>query len=393
MTLSGSPRNRLQLWLFFICSFTFTSIYWMLLSFLPERLKELGIANQDIGLVVGIYSASALLLVLPLGLLSDGISPKRILLLGGVATWSHILGLQLAAETWQFLLLASLGGLGWASFQVVLYALYLKVISAEGRGRKIGLFHAGQFLGFGFGPMLAGALWDRMAYSQALFFALAAAILLNVCLIGLPDSAPISFDWKGYRKDLTQGKAILFLGIYFLFATHYGVEQTSHTLFMRRELAFTSEEIGLSYFATGIWMGFLAPIAGYRFDLKRNLFQLLAFGLFCSGAFQMGTAWVHDLSGMIILRLLHTLGDTPVILAFGIMSAEFFPKGRMGGNFAVVYAVRILGSFAGSVIAGSTANIVGYGGTFLYNGIFLLIATCCILPLMQKRLIPVAKPV
>jgi len=357
----------------------------MLLSFLPEHLKELGVADSSIGMVMGIYSLSSLLLMVPLGFLSDGISPKKVLLLGAVATWSHILGLKGAWKTWHFMSLAALGGIGWTIFQVVLFALYLKVITAEDRGKKIAIFHAGQFLGFGVGPLFAGMLWGQMDYRSSLDFALAGAVFLNLCLFGLPDAAALSLDWKAYRDDLTQRRTLLFLLVYFLFATHFGVEQTAHTLFMRRELSFTNQEIGLSYFVTGIWMGLLAPIAGHRFDVKQNLVFFLGFGLLCCGVFQMGTAWVRDLNGMILLRVLHTLGDTPVILALGIMTAVYFPKGRMGGNSAVIYTVRVLATFAGNVLAGFAAPVVGYGGTFIYNGAFIVLGACCLIPLMQRQ--------
>lgn len=364
----------------------------MLLSFLPEHLKELGVADSSIGMVMGIYSLSSFLLMVPLGFLSDGISPKKVLLLGAAATWSHILGLRTAWKTWHFLSLAMLGGLGWTIFQVVLFALYLKVITAEDRGKKIAFFHAGQFLGFGIGPLFAGVLWGWMDYRSTLDFAIAAAVLLNVCLLGLPDAAPLSLDWQGYRHDLTQKRTFLFLLVYFVFATHFGVEQTAHTLFMRRELAFSNWEIGFSYFVTGIWMGLLAPIAGHRFDLQQKVVVFLGLGLLCCGVFQVGTAWVHDLKGMILLRLLHTLGDTPVILALGIMTAAYFPKGRMGGNSAVIYTVRVLGTFLGSVLAGFAAPLVGYGGTFVYNGIFIVLGTFCLLPLMQRQFGQVPHP-
>jgi len=358
----------------------------MLLAFLPVYLKQLAFPDATIGLVTGAYSISALLLMIPLGILADRISPRKILLVGGVVVWVHILGLLAAHKAWHFLVLAGLGGLGWAVFQIVLYALYLKVISERYQGMKIAIFQAGQFLGYGVGPLFAGMLWDHMDYQRMLGFAIGGGIFLNLCIFGLLDTEPISFDWKGYREDLSKGRTLLFLGICFLFATHFGVEQTAYTLFMRHELQFTNRQIGLSYFSVGIWMAFLSPFVGHRFDVKQNLLQLLGFGLALSAIFQVWTAWVHSLPGMVIVRILHTLGDAPAILAMGIMTALFFPKGRMGGNSAAIYMARTLGSFAGSLLTGALAPVVGYGGSFVYNGLFVLAASLCLYPLMQRQL-------
>jgi MFS family permease len=377
--------NTLQLALFAACSFTSTATYWMLLAFLPVHLKVLNFPDFNVGIVVGAYSFSALVLMIPLGILSDGVSPKRLLFMGGIAVWSHILGLQTATSLWGLLLTAALGGMGWAVFQVVLYALYLKVISDENRGKKIALFQAGQFLGYGVGPLLAGVLWDRVDYAHLLWLAAAGGVFLNLCVFALPDADDIRFDWRGYREDLSQPRALLFLGMYFIFATHFGVEQESYTLFMLHDLAFSSRDIGIVFFAAGIWMTALTPFVGHRFDARQNLFHLLIFGLLFSGIFQLVTASVHTVVGMIVVRALHTLGDAPAILALGIMNALYFPKGRMGGNSAVVYTVRVLGISAGSFAAGTISPILGYGGAFAINGAFILVASLCMMPLMQRQ--------
>jgi MFS family permease len=377
--------HHLQLVLFAACSFTYTATFWMILSFLPVHLKELNFTDTDIGMIVGAYSISALILMIPLGVLSDGINPKRVLMAGAVVAWAHIAGLQNAGTLWSFLALAALGGLAWAVFQIVLYALYLKVISDENRGKKIALYQAGQFLGYGVGPLLAGFLWDQVGYARSLNLAIAGGVFLNLCIFALPRADAIRLDWRGYRQDLCRGKALLFLGIYFIFATHFGVEQSSYTLFMRKELTFSPREIGFVFFAAGVWMTALSPLAGHRFDVRHNLFQLLMFGLLLSAVFQMCTAWVHGVTGMILVRTLHTLGDTPAILAIGIMNAAFFPRGRMGGNSAVIYTVRVLGVGAGTLAAGLLAPVLGYGGTFVYNGAFILLASLCLLPLMQRE--------
>ncbi len=382
--------RRIRLALFTICGFLFVCVYWMVASYLPLHLKDLGMPDPTIGTITGMYSISTLALMLPLGFLADRISPKRILIAGAVLLWTHILGMLAARTTWHFMLLSASGGMGYAIFQIVLFALLLKVTDDKNRSMVIAVFHAGLFLGFGVGPYLGGILWDHADFDTLLRVAMAWGILLNVCVLGLLDSSPISFELKGYKEDLSQPRAIMLLGIYFLFATHYGVEQTAHTLLMREDLSFTGHQIGLTFLAVGIWMGLLAPLTGRQFDTRQGLFQLLTFGLIMSAIFQMWTAWVQTLTGMLIVRLFHTLGDTPVIMAMGIMTAAFFPRGRMGGNSAVVYGVRTLGSFAGSIMAGIIAPLVGYGGTFVYNGFFLLIVSVCLIPLMQRRLALVA---
>jgi len=383
--LTSAIRSHSRL-LFPLCSFLYTTVFWMILAFLPVFLKDRQMADPVIGMVFGAYSISALLLMLPLGLLADRFSPKRILLFGALLTLIHIEGLKLAATAWQFVALAVCGGMGWATFQIVLLALYLKVIGEQQRGRNVAFYTTGQFLGFGAGPLLAGMLWGEINYAQLMTIAEGACLLLTLAVCGLEDSTPIRFDWGDYRRDLRKPHIVLFLLVYFFYATHLGVEHTAFTLLMKDNLAFSGRQIGLVFFAVGLWMGFLSPVAGHRFDVGQNLLPFLFFGLLISAVFQVMTGYAEHPLGMAGVRILHTLGDTPVLLAMGILTAAFFPVGRLGGNSAAVYTVRTLGVFIGNVGAGALAPLVGYDGVFMVSGLFLMALTLLFYPKMRRYL-------
>jgi len=385
--MAVSFPDRLRMGLFPACAFTFTAVFWMILSFLPVHLENAGISNTLIGTVMGLYSVAALFIMLPLGMLSDRVSPKRILAFGALGVCGHILGLQAAARPWHFVVLAIVGGMGWAIFQIVLLALYLKVIDESRRGLKIALFQAGNFLGFGAGPLLAGIVWGDLEYTRMLNFAVVGSLVLCVLVLGLEDSPPIRFGWGDYRRDLWQKRTLLFLGVYFVYATHFGVEHTAYTLLMKKDFGFTNQAVGISYLAVGIWMAFLSPLAGHRIDVKQSVFRYLVAGLSLSAVFHMATAFGRTLPVLIPLRILHTLGDVPVILAMGVLTAAFFPQGRMGGNSAAVYTVRTIGVFAGNFAAGLMIPVAGYGGVFLWNGLFVLAATFCLAPMMKRHLL------
>lgn len=203
LTLAQSAMHVHSRLLFPLCSFLYTAVFWMILAFLPVYLKDEGLADPTIGIVFGAYSISALLLMVPLGVLSDRFRPKRILIFGGFITLLHIQGLKAAASPWQFILPAVCGGMGWATFQIVLLALYLKVIGEENRGRNIAFYTAGQFLGFGVGPLPAGMLWGAMDYARLLTLSEIGAVFLILALLALQDSSPIRFHWGDYRPIST----------------------------------------------------------------------------------------------------------------------------------------------------------------------------------------------
>ncbi len=358
----------------------------MVFAFLPVHLKAQGIPDALIGTIMGAYSLSGLALMLPLGLLSDRASPKKVLLFGAVLLLLHLLGLLEATNRWVILGCACLGGIAWAVFQIVLQALFLKVISDNRRGIKIAVFQMGFFLGFATGPLLAGTVWGDLEYVRMLRFAVMGAALLILVVGTLEDSEPIRFRLSDYTQDLKQPRALIFLFIWLIYATHLGVEHTSFTLLMQRGLGFSRADIGWCFMVLGTWMAFVSPWLGRRFDVRQSVIRLLVTGLVVSSLFQILTPFAENLPQMIGVRLLHTTGDVPVMLCMGIMTAAFFPRGRLGGHSAVVYCVRTVGIFAGNFGAGLLIPVVGYRGVFVVSGLFVLTVTLALIPSIRRTL-------
>jgi MFS family permease len=187
------------------------------------------------------------------------------------------------------------------------------------------------------------------------------------------------FKWLDYYKDIVRKPPLLFLVLYFVYGLHFGVEQSGFSVLMD-DLSFSSRQIGLVYMAIGIWMGVLAPFAGRWIDVSQRIAPFLIGGILLSSVFHILTAYVTSFSQMVIVRLLHTLGDTYVILSFGLLTALLFPEERMGGNSAVVYTVRTLGTFSGNILTGFTAARIGIPGSFVFSGAFIMVVSLILAP-------------
>ena len=53
-----------------------------------------------------------------------------------------------------------LGCVGAAAIRVILMSLYLKLVGSKGRVKKVAFLHLGGYLGFGFGPLFGGYLYE-----------------------------------------------------------------------------------------------------------------------------------------------------------------------------------------------------------------------------------------
>ena len=125
------------------------------------------------------------------------------------------------------------------------------------------------------------------------------------------------------------------------------------------------------FFALGAWMAFLVPFAGILVDRKHRIFLLLLMGLLISSCFQVITAFTHTLYTLLIVRMIHTLGDTLAILESDVLTAHFFPAARLGGNSGLIFCVRTLAIFIFAAFSGWLNQIWGYKMPFIVNGIMV----------------------
>ncbi len=353
---------------FFLSYFLYFFSFWMVLAYLPILFKSYGFTDQQTGFAIGLQSLSSILLVLPSGVFSDYFSPKRTLTLGAVLYCGYFLLLIVSRDFPGMCLVVILGGVGAATLRVVLMSLYLKLIDRTGRGKKVAFLHMGGYLGFGLGPLLGGYVYET--YGAGLM--IKGGLILSFAIIPLTlfvkDAPPVVFSFKDYKKDFKEPDALFLIAAVFVLGTHFGAEQTSLSLLMKDVIGLSKKEIGVIFFLLGTWMAFLVPFAGIFMDKKHRVFLLLLVGLLISGCFQFVTAFTSTICGLLIVRMIHTLGDTLAILESDVLTAHFFPAARLGGNSGLIFCVRTSAIFVFAVFSGWLNQVWGYKMPFIING-------------------------
>ena len=99
--------------------------------------------------------------------------------------------------------------------------------------------------------------------------------------------------------------------------------------------------------------------------------MLLLVGLLISSCFQFITAFTTTLYALLIVRMIHTMGDTLAILESDVLTAHFFPPARLGGNSGLIFCVRTSAIFAFATFSGWLNHIWGYKMPFIVNGIMV----------------------
>lgn len=343
----------------------------MVLAYLPLVFKTYDFTDQQIGFAIGLNSLSSILLVLPFGVLSDYFSPKRTLISGAICFSGHLLLLLVLKDFYSICAALLLGGVGAASIRVILTSLYMKLIDSKGRAKKVAWLHLGGYLGFGSGPLLGGYLYQTLGAPFVIKLAFGLSIIVVLTTLLLKDAPPVVFSFKDYKKDIREPDVIFLVALVFILGTHFGAEQSSLSLLMNETVGLGKKEIGLVFFALGVWMAILVPFAGIVMDKKERLFILLIVGLLISSSFQFMTPFAGTLGGLLVIRMIHTLGDTLAILESDVLTARFFPAARLGGNSGLVFCARTSAIFAFAALSGWLNQIWSYKMPFFVNGIMV----------------------
>jgi len=127
-------------YIFFFCAATFffwTALY-LYVPILPVYAQALGSSLSMVGVIVASYAMPQLLLRIPVGLLFDAFTRRKLLLAGGIVMASAgALGLGLAPNPWFLFLARIITGIGaatWVIFTVYFTAYY----PPEGKDQSFG---------------------------------------------------------------------------------------------------------------------------------------------------------------------------------------------------------------------------------------------------------------
>ena len=303
--------------------FGYMQCLWLILTYIPLHLESLGFNHFQISFLISLFSFFPLLVVIPFGVFSDRISPKRLVITGFFLLALSALLIRFADSFKVFLFIFVMGGVGSSIFLISCTSLYYKLLQGGSRGAKIGFFAALGNLGYGVGPLLGSFILHAVKL-QDLFIVI---FFISLPFIGLSffllDVKPEPFNLGLYRKDLSQVEVLIVVGITFLFALHFGAERTTLSLFLKFNAGVAEDQMGIIFFCVGLMLAAVIFSLGFFSDIHANLKALFLLGLLFSGAFNIAMLLVHNFFGALTVRLLHVIGDSAYLIAQRIAIARF----------------------------------------------------------------------
>ncbi len=366
--------------------FLFMLYYWGGLIYFPYYFKQAGVSDARIGLLVSLISLTVVVLVLPIGVLLDRISPKIFFLAGAsIAAIFPVLFLVRSFPRW-FELYILVFGISVALIQIAISALFLKEMGEDSRGGQTAIFSIGDILGAGLGSEIGGRFIERFGGRGLFWMLLGFAGLLLIVGLTLPRIRGIAFHLSEYREDLKHPLTWILIFIVMIVASHAGFEYAGYTLLQTEVIGLTAGQVGRLFLYISFSMAVVTYLVGRLNDRIKQQVLLAGLALILSGIFQSLSGYAQNFSQFLVIRILHTTGDSAFFLLIYVIASLAFSKKRAGGNWALILMIRHASIFLFSNIAGAINQSLGFPQGFLASGIIMVFAGLIVIFWLRPKL-------
>jgi MFS family permease len=372
-----SSPSRISITLFLFGVMFFWGAVYIYMPILPPYAQMVGGSLQAVGVVMGAYGISQLLLRMPLGIWVDYIgSRKPFIFLGFILDGVASLGLIFSNSTAMLFLSVFTAGMAasmWVAF-TVLFANYFPLSLA---GRSMGLIFFCTRLSQAITNYAGGAIAERWGW-QGPFYAAAVLSLVGLLLtIAIPERRPEKRSSVSLKNFLMVGRnpkilTVSALGILLQFAV--SSTTSGFTPIYAQRIGASKEELGILLFAFMVSTMLASLLSGIyaRRLLSERVVILIGYLLVAGALFPVPL--VGRLGTLYALQVVNGFGVGLVYpLLFGL-AIQPFPMEQQGtamGCFQSLYAV---GMSVGPVISGLVGEHFGLPAVFILSGMLCLLA-------------------
>jgi MFS family permease len=346
---------------------------------IPLFAKDFGVSAFAASAVIAIFALTRFASSPLAGWLVDKLGERLIL-----GTGIFIVGISsalagMAQNYWQLLLLRGAGGVGSAMFTVSAYALLLRVVLPDQRGRAAHPFQGGFLIGGVTGPLFGAPL---AAISLRLPFFVYAVTLIVAGSIGLvylahsrlqareetvgTDIAPTPLAvamhhrayWAAVTNNLATGWAL------------FGIRGSVLPLFVTEALLLSESWVALGIFISAVAQGLLLIPAGRSSDMRGRRPSMIGGSLIMAAAFVL-LSGIETLPSYVVAMVLFGFGAALLGTSSNAAVGDVV-HGRGGTAIGVYQMASDFGAFTGPLIAGALVD------AFAFSWAFAVTAAICI---------------
>ncbi len=365
----------------------FMSMY-LLMPTLPVYAQEIGGSKTAAGLIVGLFTLSAVVVRPWSGSLADR-RGRKVVLIGGIVIF---LGSVLAYR-WIYTVVILLGlrllhGTGWGAMTTAAGTIAADVIPARRRAEGMGYYGLSTVMAMSAGPYLGLRVMEQYSF-QTLFFvsALIAAVGLFTALLisyeGIRGNAGREVKQAGVIEKTALPPSLV---LFFAALTYGGI-----ITFLPSYAAYRGirvEDVGLFFTVYALVLLFSRPVMGRLAD-RYGAGAVLVPGTTILSLALLTLSAAGSLPWFLLAAVLYGLGFGAIQPVLNAVAITLAPVERRGAANATFFSAMDLGIGFGAVLLGALSQRLGYSLMYVSSAVFALASLITYLFFLRGKL---AKP-
>ncbi|MDD4334212.1 MAG: MFS transporter [Desulfotomaculaceae bacterium] len=372
MEKSAGFRQKEQLWqkdfifISLISLFTFIG-FQMLLPTLPVYVNKLGAGDTSVGLVVGVFTISAILIRPFVGQALDVYGRKGIFIAGMIIFTACVLGYIWAPTLLVLLAIRFMHGFGWGISSTAASTVAADIIPKSRMGEGMGYYGLAGTIAMALAPALGLFMIDRFSFNTMFSFS-AFMVMIAIFLAFFIDYRGVASTRR--KLSLIEKAALRPTLVIFFVTMTYGAIVAFIALYAAQR---GISNIGSFFTVYAVSLTIIRPLAGSLSD-KRGFDVVVIPGIILILMAMILLYFAAGIKWFLIAAVVYGAGFGAVQPSLQAMAIVFSPPERRGAANATFFTGFDLGIGISSIMWGVVAGITGYSLMYLLSVIPVLAA-------------------
>ncbi|WP_017547845.1 MFS transporter [Salinicoccus carnicancri] len=373
-----------------IANFFIFAAFQMTLPTLPLFVQEIGASDRWIGIVVGIFTFSALLIRPTAGKMLDTKGRAPVFLTGLVIFVISMFSLAASYTIAILLLVRIMQGAGWGLSSTSSGTIATDLVPKERRGEGLGYYGLSGNIALAFGPALGLFLTDHISFTMLFsicgilgFTALMLALNIRYKKGEKPEQDPKTKDTYVPHFDIVEKRALPAASLLFFITVTFGGIATFLPVYTFQK-GFDSQYIQFYFVIYAAFLMLSRLFAGRLYD-RRGIAVVFVPGSLSIIAAMIMLGFLPNPAYLFIAAALYGFGFgcvQPALQAWAVNRSE---NNRRGMANATYFSAFDLGVGFGAMMYGFIAEAFGYS-TIYFTSAFSVTLSLILFIIMMNRL-------
>lgn len=362
---------------------------------LPLFVQAMGGGDTVLGLIAAVSPLAGIVFSFPVGVLSDHIGRRRLLVASGVVfLLAPLLYLVVPDPLW-LVPVRFFHGTATAILGPVISAIIAERFPST-KAEMLGTYSSATLIGRTLAPLIGGIVLTSFAFVPGLLpyrlvyiaaFLAAIPVLVLILMYREEQHGPLdvpgfSVFWQSLVVFVTNRRlratALADMATYFA----YGALETFLPVYLA-DLRFEAYEIGLIFAIQVLLIAITKPLFGRIADRVDKRIQIVV-GLLVTGGAVAAVPFATSFAGFLVVSALFGIGLSLSTVATSAYVADVARKEQIGSSMGALSSIMDIGQSSGPLVTGLFMSLAGYPAGFL-TGFVLAVVVMVVFVLSARE--------